>query len=367
MPAMTTGISSKTQYGFADTDLISTSGVIERDVKIFRAGTFTDSMGRTKTWTVDQFDIAVQNFFELRDRNILPNIPVREDHTTSIKDVVGYLAGLRREGDLLVADVEWASPEAKRKWDSRQYRNRSVEIGQYVDNTGQKYDPVVLGLAFVDLPAVEGLYRIADHGGDMPEENTPTPDPTAAAEPEVTPEETPEVTPEPAAVTPEPESTPEPEPELVGAHSAHRPQVHTFRIGGTDVSDYARVQAHIDALETFQEETVQGARAEFVAGLVSNKIITAPQGESFSALVPTMTTEQFAQFKAGFEGAAPANLFARHDLGEGGDPQEVNAAADRISILEGIVASHRARGASEESIAKMASFQELQTLKSASA
>jgi hypothetical protein len=387
------GITSKAQYGFADTDLaVSGTGMIQRDVKIFRVGTFTDMFGRTKTWTGDQLDLAASHFRQLRTANILPNIPVREDHSLSIKDVVGYFLDVRRSGDFMVCDIEWATTAAKDNWDSGKYRNRSIEIGEYTTNDGTKYDPVVLGLAFVDLPAVEGLYRIADHGDDhMTKPNTSdqaaadqaaadqaaadqaaadqaaadqaaadqaAADQAAADQAAADQAAADQAAADQAAADQAAADAGKP---LVGAHS--RP--HAFRIHGAEVYDYAAVQAHIIGLETFRDETIQGARLDFVAGLSSGNIITSAQADSFRKLVPTMSVEQFDQFKAGFEGAAPANLFGRHDLGQGDGNGAGDATADRISILEGIVASHRARGTSEEAISKMGSFVELQTLKNA--
>ena len=196
---------------------------------------------------------------------------------------------------------------------------------------------------------------------------------------ETTPEGAAEVTPEeetptpPAAETPaaEPEASPAPEvpqPELVGAHRQSGAESFSFRLDGAEVNDFARVQAHIVELETFRTETIQGSRTAFVDGLVEARVVTAPQAEQFRALVGSMSNDQFDQFKAGFEGMAPSNLFARHDLGEtGGSSQEIDAVADRISILEGIVMNHRHRGASDEEIQKLSSYKELQTLKNATA
>ena len=385
------GVEGVATFGFSDSDLLetSTSGLIERDIKVFRVGTFTDSFGRTRKWTGEDLDTAASNFKELRDLNILPNVPVRKDHSTSIKDVVAYFTDVRRDGNFLLADWEWVSEEAKHAWDRKQLRNRSIEIGKYTTNSGEEFNPTVVGLAFVDLPAVEGLYRIAEHGENMTTDNQ-TPEEiaeaaaaaeaeaaaTAAAEAEVA-----------AAAAAEAEAAAQKllddaaddalsaandaavaaGRELVGAH--RRPDgAFAFRLDDSDVSDHARVQAHIVELETFRSETIQGARTEFVDALAAGNIVTAPQAEQFRSLVETMNVAQFEQFKGGFDGAQPNNLFGKHDLGDGGlPPGEIDAQADRISVLESIVANHRYRGATTEVIEKTGSFQELQTLKNATA
>ena len=379
-PAMS-GIEGASKFGFSDLDLTITAGAsLARDVKIFRVGTFTNSAGKTRTWTHDDLDAAVENFRILRDNDSLPNIPVREDHTQSIKDVVGYFTDVRRVGDFLIADWEWASADAQSKWDQKQYRNKSVEIGQYVQNDGTKYDPVVLGLAFVDLPAVEGLYRIADHGDDMPnKDDSPTAEEVAAAAEKAATDQAAAdkamadavaaqaVADQAAAKAADDQAAADKAAELVGSHGDGQPPPHKFSIADTEVNDYAKVQAHIVELETFRKETIEGGRTSFIDALVEGKVVTGPQAEKFRSLVLTMDESQFDAFKEGFEGMAPANLFGRHDLGEGGSSGEPDARTDRISVLEAIVANHRARGAQDDEIHKMGSYKELETLKSATA
>jgi hypothetical protein len=388
------GITNAAKFGFSELDLMVPStdaSLIERDVKIFKTGTFTDMFGRTRTWTAEDLDKAVEHFYLLRDQNVIPNVPVREDHTISVKDIVGYFLSVRRVGEFLFGDWEWASWEAKSKWDDKKYRNRSIEIGQYVTNDGTKYDPVVLGLAFVDFPAVEGLYRIADHHGDDNMSKTPeeiaaeqaaadqaaadqaaadaaaaqaAADQAAAdqAAADAAAQAAADAAAAQAAADQAAADAAAQDGALVGAHRANM-QPHAFRLNGEEVLDYARVQAHIVELESFRETTIETARDAFVTDLADKRVITGPQAEKFRALVKTMSPEQFDGFKEGFDGAAPANLFARHDLGDGGAPLDADAAKqDRISVLTGIVASHRARGASAEEISKLGSYQELQTL-----
>jgi len=389
-----TGIQGACKFGFSELDLMvaQSTDLVQRDVKIFRVGTFTDMFGRERTWTHDDLDKAVENFYYLRDLNIVPNVPVREDHTISIKDVVGYFLSVRRVGDFLFGDWEWASWDAKYKWDEKKYRNRSIEIGQYVTNDGAKYDPVVLGLAFVDFPAVEGLYRIADHGDDMTTSNDQTnqadADAAAAAQAAADQAAADQAAADQAAAdqaaadqvaaqaaadqaaaqaAADAAAAADQTREPVGAHRANM-QPHVFRINGSeDVSDYARVQEHILSLETFRIETIESGRTSFLDKLVADKVITGPQADKFRIVVKTMDDAQFEAFREGFDGMAPANLFARHNVDGGSGGSGDDARADRISILEGIVANHRARGASQDDIQKMSSYQELQTLKNATA
>ena len=154
-------------------------------LKIFRAGTFKDSLGEQRTWTADDLTDIVSNFEMLRDKDIHPNVPVRKNHTRSVDDVVGYLADLSTDGEYLYATLEFTEPEAADKWERGTYRARSLEVGPYEDNDGQIFSPVAHGLAFVDRGAVEGLHAAE---GDVPQaaiddtkENTVTEDEFKAA------------------------------------------------------------------------------------------------------------------------------------------------------------------------------------------
>lgn len=127
-------------------------------LKIFRAGSFADSEGVRRRYTQKDLDKMVENFNLLVEKGILPNVPVREDHTRSIASVVGYFSAVRREGNFLVADIDLTEPQAVQRYSNKTYRARSAEVGTYVDNDGTEYDPCILGVAFCDIPAVEGLY-----------------------------------------------------------------------------------------------------------------------------------------------------------------------------------------------------------------
>lgn len=335
---------------------------IVRGMKVFRTGTHTDSKGRKSVWTHAQLQQAVEHFNQLKSTNILPNVPVREDHTTTVKDLVGWYQAIRLDGDFLVADIEFTEPTALAKYNRGTYRNKSIEIGAYETGDGQIYSPVVLGLAFVDIPAVEGLFRhpSAPQGasGDQ-SPAAPANHQGATMSDPVTPPVTPPV------VTPavEPPVTPPPVTEAPANHQ--RPAVQSFRVNGADVSDFAAVQSHITSLETFRTESIESGRVGFVTDLAKGNKITNPQVESFSKLVKSMTDEQFTEFKAGFELAPATNLFGQHQTGGANDGNPADPATDRaaeIEILQEIVQNHHRRGASQTEIEATASFKKLQSL-----
>src|SRR4029077_15946707 len=83
----------------------SPSDMIVRGLKVFRVGSFRDSRGRRNEWTAARLQRAVDNFNTLRRSRILPDVPVRLDHTTSIQNVVGYFHELDFDGTFLRADI----------------------------------------------------------------------------------------------------------------------------------------------------------------------------------------------------------------------------------------------------------------------
>lgn len=132
-------------------------------VPIFKEGSFHGG-----AFTVDAIEIAamVERFGQLYPDVFVP--PVRVDHGWSARDVIGWIEGLStatlpdpsdggREKTYLLADFEIVDPEALEQIRSRKLRNRSSEIGGYETNNGSAYPLIVWGVAFVDIPAVEGL------------------------------------------------------------------------------------------------------------------------------------------------------------------------------------------------------------------
>jgi len=140
--------------------LAGSTGMIQNK-KIFRAGTFKDSLGRERTWSVADLKAIAANYQALRQSNIFPSVPVRIDHSWSARDVVGWIESVWVDGEYLMANLAMTEPDAFNKWQRGTLGPVSSEIGPYETNDGDTFSPVLLGLAFVDIPAVEGLYRNA--------------------------------------------------------------------------------------------------------------------------------------------------------------------------------------------------------------
>jgi hypothetical protein len=127
--------------------------------KVFRAGTFKDSRGVQRTWTTDQLDQMVANFHALRTTGALVGVPLRVDHSFSARDLVGWISDLYLIGEYVHADLHFTEPDAYRKWQTGTYEPVSAEVAPYETNNGDIFTPTLIGVAFVDIPAVEGLYR----------------------------------------------------------------------------------------------------------------------------------------------------------------------------------------------------------------
>lgn len=330
-------------------DKLENGNSLIKDYTIFKAGTFRDSMGIQRTWDVEHLFQMVSNFTALRTRDIFPNVPVRTDHSISVKDIVGYVTALRVDGNLLKADYEITEPDAFDKLNRGTYRSRSVEVGMFETNDEQFYWPVVHGFAYVDIPAVEGLHRGSNtiscfSAVDTKETNVPDP------------------------VTDPPEK-----PSDTGAR---RPEPVLFRVNGQTTTDQSVVQAHIDelenekkVLEAFRVETTNSSRKAFIDSLASSNRIIQPQVAPFQELVLTMTPEQFEQFQKTYNAAPVQNILKDHANGVT-DPdgkQEVapGSVADNIAIQEGVIAMLRRSGKDDAFIANTDAYKKLAAYRAA--
>lgn len=331
---------------------------IVRGVGIFRAGTFRDSMGEQRTWTKRDLRKMVENFHALRDLNIFPNVPVRKDHSWSIDKVLGYFEDLYVKGDKLVADYTVADPADLQNLISGKYRSVSAEIGQYRTNDEVDYYPVMMGFAYVDIPAVEHLHSAAlpvtyfSRNPDSEENPNVNPNDDKGAQRPSTFRINGVDTTDHAAVQ---------------AHIAAleaRPGPATFRVNGAEIADAAVVQTHIDALEEFRQTSRDAGRKSFVEQLVKDGKIVASVQETFSNLALTMTDEQFTQFKAGYENAPKLPLLQNHGKPANQtskDPAGDGSVSER-AILEEAIRMHRNAGLSDEEIEKTKTYKKLQAL-----
>jgi len=349
--------------------------LIIEGLPVFRSGTFRDSMGFQHTWESIHMDQMVANFEMLVNRSIFSDVPVRSGHpgwlvsgTEGTGKVVGYHTALRKEErtskhdnkeyTYVLADVEVLDPAAMEAIEGGLWRNRSAEIGSYVTNDEAEFWPVYMGVAYVDIPAVEGLNGFSKHQNFsvMMEKET-----TVPGSQEESQQQAPIVPPTPPA-PPAPPAAPAANAE----HSAPSAPSFRFRIGGTETVDFGAVQSYIDglenrntALEEFQKETVKSNRASFVSDLVKSNRILAAQEEATVAFAQGLSPEQFEAWKATQEGAPANPLFGQFGQqpqgGEAPTPQQEKAKS-QVELDKEIVAMHKRAGQSPENIKKTASY-----------
>jgi len=192
----------------------------------------------------------------------------------------------------------------------------------------------------------------APNMGDMPSTKTPPAVPQPPAQPEA-------VAPV-APVKPEVATSPE----AVLAPSTPL----TLVMNGATVTDISAIQNHINGLETFKKETIEGGRKSFVNSLAEGPSpkIAATQITDMEEFALSLSNEQFAKWKASMEAAPSATLLGKHgatpgdkSAPENGVESEIGA---EIATLEGIVQSHRDSGSSQEQIEAKESWKKLQAL-----
>lgn len=313
---------------------------VVKDVAIFKAGSFRDSWGDQHTWTAEHLQQMVSNFNLLRDSGVFPDVPVRRDHSFTVDKVMGYFESVRTDGVMLYGDLHITEGDSLDKVARGTFRSRSLEVGMYETNDGASYWPVIFGVAYVDIPAVEGLHskEIALNYFSYvdPKENTLS---GAANQPTTPPDD----------------------------RGASRPAPVQFRIAGVETSDHAKVQAHIEAiekrneqLEQFAKDQAEAARKAFVSSLVADRKIVAPQEEAMTALVLTMSDEQYDKFKATYAEAPAISLLANH--GGSGDPDAGRGESEKdeaIAVARETVEMHRRAGMTEERIKNTTAYKRL--------
>lgn len=134
-----------------------------KGVEIFREGVY-----RGKKFTKKVIDEMIENFKKLKEKGFKPPIRIghRIDGRSDInaRNLIGYVENVYSEEDddgksHLYADSNIADEEEGKKI-GKTLINRSVEIGDYEDNEGNRYKNVLWGYGFVDIPQVEGMRPI---------------------------------------------------------------------------------------------------------------------------------------------------------------------------------------------------------------
>lgn len=367
----------------------SNSPWVVKDVPVFRSGTFRDSMGDQHTWNEENMQTMVSNFDSLRAKMTLPNIPVRDGHRSFLSSggtVVGWHTELKtakltsphddKEYTYLQATYDITEPDAAGKIQRGTWRSRSSEIGRYIDNDENELWPVYMGVAYVDFPAVEGLEgHSKEETGKlyvfMSERGLVVSSPiTPAAPPVVPPVTTPPVTPHAAGtpvapvvapVTP-PAATPvTPVAPATSTPPPAAPQQVVFTVEGKQTTDLAAVQAYVTRIETAQKETRDANRKAFVASLVQNNKLVAPQQQSTETFALSLDDAQYTAWSAMWADAAPNSLLQPHGVQNSiPTPTGTMSASDQdLADAEGIVKELQRSGLSQEVLEQAASYKKL--------
>jgi len=134
-----------------------------KGIEIFREGVY-----RGKKFTKQIIKEMVDNFKKLKEKGFKPPIRIghRIDGRSDInaRNLIGYVENVYDEEDEkgishLYADSKIENDEEGKKI-GKTLINRSVELGDYEDNDGNKYKNVLWGYGFVDIPQVEGMKPI---------------------------------------------------------------------------------------------------------------------------------------------------------------------------------------------------------------
>lgn len=302
--------------------------ILELDnLAVFRSGTFRDSMGFQHSYDEFHIEQFVVNFNHLRTSGVLPDVPVRKGHpsfgTNRMDGLIGYVTELRTEKRTSTSDkverlyllgkLEILDPEAQEKINSGLYRNRSAEVGTYVDNNEAEYAPTFMGVAYVDIPAVEGLNGFT--------KSLPTGSTSYMMEEDMT-----NSLPTPPAPAPT---------------EATKEVPFAFSLSGVGATtDPVAVQAYITSLEAkssnFEAEIQrrdaaevtrkESEREEFVNGLIAEGKILAPAADAQRAFAKSLTDEQFSTWSGTF-GAMPINPLLQEYGNQDGDSGKPDSAA----------------------------------------
>jgi len=137
----------------------------------------------------------------------------------------------------------------------------------------------------------------------------------------------------------------------------------TFTMRGVQTTDQAAVQAHINELEAFYDETRSSNRTSFIASLAAGESpkILATQITAMEELVATMSDKQYEMWVASWDAAPSVGLLQPHASTGGGQPSgtAAEAAADRVEVLKGIVTRHQMASMHPDKIKATDSYKEL--------
>lgn len=355
--------------------------LVVEDVPIFRSGTFRDSMGYQHTWEDLHMAQMVSNNEYLKSRGFFPDPPVRKGHGSFLGDpmdsLIGYISSLRtekrtspidsKEYTYILASYDILDLDAQQKVQSGLWRNRSAEVGFYLNNDDAEFWPVMMGFAYVDIPAVEGLNfsmvpGIGQTCSVMFDKEAPVTTPVDTTQSNGSPGAPAPTAPAQNSTTTNHQSTTPPA-APPAPPAAVPPAPHSFTVAGKPISDFTAVQAHINGLEEFQRETMEAGRKSYVSGLAGKNLILASQLEATEKFALGLSDDQYKAWMETFENAVPNQALGQHGSGpansSGGpvpSPAELAIANDKAMYER-----HKMAGMSQENLERTSSYKRLKT------
>lgn len=285
---------------------------IVRGIEIFKTGEFRDSMGEKNLWEDIHLQQMVANWSLLASNNIFPEPPMRVGHWTGMQGVCGYLVNLYvNDAGRLAMDIHVTEPNDVDKIDRGTYRFVSSEIGMYETNDGSAYWPTVFGVAFTDIPAVEGLHGKQQDVHCFSRVDQNAQESTVAENQTQTKDGEQEMVAPPAAHGTPNQAAP-------AAAPAAAPQA--FSLFGKQTTDPVAVQTHINSLEATVDATDKAQREDFVKGLEKAKVIAATQTTKMTEFAKGLTPEAFESWKDTFADAPQITLLQEHGQTAPGQP-----------------------------------------------
>jgi hypothetical protein len=124
-------------------------------VEIFRAGTHTDSQGRSRTWSEADLDEMVRN------HNESTAAPAVIGHPETNDPAYGWVERLERQGKSLVAKFKDVVPQFAEAVEHGRYRKRSVSVGK-TDNGWRLLHVGWLGAKAPALDLAPMSYSVSD-------------------------------------------------------------------------------------------------------------------------------------------------------------------------------------------------------------
>ncbi len=140
---------------------VEPEAVFEKE--IFRAGTWTDNSGKTKTYTTADIETMVEAF----NNKVMPDgVPLKLGHSKNQKllqadgyPAAGWVKELKKIGDRLVAVFSNVPKKIREFIENKSYRNVSCELIHDFNKDGKIWPKVLTAVSLLgeDMPAVEGL------------------------------------------------------------------------------------------------------------------------------------------------------------------------------------------------------------------